>query len=449
MSSVPDSSGSGSEASLCEAILAATPQEALTISQVLEREGFHAWLVGGCVRDLIRLWEGRPRASLPADFDLCTDARPEVVARLFRRVIPTGMAHGTVTVVLGRRHFEVTTLRGERGYSDGRHPDEVFFVSDLELDLARRDFTVNAMAFDLQQPKVSDPFHGREDLERGLLRAVGDPLERFSEDGLRVLRCARFSATLGLEVEPNTRAAMRPSLGSFAKVAGERVREEWLKALGSTAPSRAFRLLRSEGLLAVTCPGLFPEDSAPLDAAYDATCARLDRAGPEPLFRLALLLVCAARSAAEARELTLELAQRLKLSGAEKTRLLRLAEPAADLAHLPLDDLDAPALRRLMRSIGADYLLEVAALAREACEPASEQHPRLVVLQERMEEELARKPPLSLRDLRVSGGELISELGMQPGPAVGQLLERLLEATLDDPAQNEKERLLSLARQLK
>ena len=426
------------ERALCASISAAVPEEAFTISRVLAGAGHHAWLVGGSVRDLIRLWHGHAQATLPSDFDLCTDAKPEVVRQLFRRVIPTGIAHGTVTVVLGRRHFEVTTLRGERGYSDGRRPDEVFFVEDLRQDLARRDFTVNAIAFDLEHPAVIDPFDGRGDLERGVLRAVGDPLQRFSEDGLRVLRCARFTSTLGLEVEMATRAAMRPSLASFAKVAGERVREEWLKALGSAAPSRAFGLLRSEGLLAITCPELFPEGDEGADRAYSRACALLDRAPVDPILRLALLLVFAAEPA---RAVAL-LAQKLKLSGAEKTRLGRLSEPAAQLVHTPPDLQDAKAVRRLLRALGAEYTKDIVHIAELAAPPLRELGGRLL-------DELSREPPLAVRDLRVNGGDLISELGMPPGPEVGRLLERLLEATLDDPAVNDKARLLSLARELK
>jgi tRNA nucleotidyltransferase (CCA-adding enzyme) len=257
---------------------------------VLDRDGEEARVVGGAVRNALL---GEPIA----EFDVATTALPEEVVRRVGaagfKPVPTGIEHGTVTVVLGHKHFEVTTLRGERGFSDGRRPDEVFFVDDLQKDLARRDFTVNAIAFDLEHPAIIDPFDGRGDLERGLLRAVGDPLQRFSEDGLRVLRCARFAATLGLEVEEATRQAMRPSLESFAKVAGERVHDEWLKALASPAPSRAFSLLRSEGLLAITCADIFPEGNAVMDRAYAEACERLDRAPADPILRLALLLVFA------------------------------------------------------------------------------------------------------------------------------------------------------------
>lgn len=446
------------EQGLTNAITAATPKDALVIARALEQAGHRAWLVGGCVRDLIRLWAKHPAAKQPADFDLCTDARPEVVQRTFRRVIPTGIAHGTVTVVLGGRHFEVTTLRGERGYSDGRRPDEVFFVSDLELDLARRDFTVNAIAFDICHPEVIDPFGGRQDLEQGILRAVGDPLLRFSEDGLRVLRCARFSATLELDVEPATKAAMRPSLASFAKVAGERVRDEWLKALGSRAPSRAFRLLRSEGLLAITCPGLYPEGAAGKEAAYDEVCELLDRSDGDALFRLALLVVGAldvpeveghAAGESQARRLCLELARSLKLSGAEKARLCVLAERAAELLHASVQIEQPAELRRWMRRVGPEFVPDVANLSLQASASKAEQHARIAAIEQRLRDELARRPPLSLKDLALTGGELIATLGLKPGPEVGRLLERLLEETLDDPAQNDKERLLSLALRLK
>src|SRR5512133_1169281 len=165
------------------------PEDVLGICRRLREEGKRGWVVGGCVRDLLR---GRPAK----DWGVCTDAHPEEAVSFFRKVIPTGIQHGTVTVVKHGVHYEVTTLRGEGAYSDGRRPDKVEFVDDISADLARRDFTVNAMAIDPVDGHLIDPWEGRKDLERRVLRAVGDPNERFAEDGLRVLRAARFSAPL-------------------------------------------------------------------------------------------------------------------------------------------------------------------------------------------------------------------------------------------------------------
>jgi tRNA nucleotidyltransferase (CCA-adding enzyme) len=185
--------------------LAGVPRDVLDLAGRLRARGKRAWIVGGCVRDLLT---GRS----VNDWDVATDARPDELLAMFPRAIPTGIEHGTVTIVRDGHHYEVTTLRGEGAYTDGRRPDWVEFVDDITADLARRDFTVNAIAIDPLDGKVIDPFDGQGDLARKLLRAVGDPRQRFAEDGLRVLRAARFVATLELTLDVETEAAIRPTL---------------------------------------------------------------------------------------------------------------------------------------------------------------------------------------------------------------------------------------------
>src|SRR6185503_7406165 len=193
---------------MTEALLALVPRDVLDICGRLRTHGKRAWVVGGCVRDLVL---GRD----VADWDVCTDALPDQMMKIFPRAVPTGIAHGTITVVHDGKHYEVTTLRGEAAYSDGRRPDAVHFVDDIVRDLARRDFTVNAIALDPMSGEIIDPFDGQRDLAARTLRAVGDPRERFSEDGLRVLRAARFVATLDLDLDSATRAAIEPTLDTF------------------------------------------------------------------------------------------------------------------------------------------------------------------------------------------------------------------------------------------
>src|SRR4051812_26620405 len=176
------------------------PRDVTDLCARLAERGKRSWIVGGCVRDLLF---GRE----VSDWDLATDARPDELMKIFPRAIPTGIEHGTVTVVIGKKHYEVTTLRGEAAYSDGRRPDAVHFVDDITADLARRDFTFNAIAIDPTTKVIIDPFDGRRDLEARVLRAVGNPIERFSEDGLRVLRAARFVATLEVTLDPATERA--------------------------------------------------------------------------------------------------------------------------------------------------------------------------------------------------------------------------------------------------
>ena len=177
------------------------PEDVLGICRRLREKGKRGWIVGGCVRDLLR---GRPAK----DWDVATDALPDEVVGMFRKVIPTGIQHGTVTVLIRGTHYEVTTLRGEGAYTDGRRPDSVEFVDDITADLARRDFTFNAIAIDPVDGHMIDPFGGEKDLNDHIIRAVGDANDRFAEDGLRVLRAARFAATLGCAIAPETESAM-------------------------------------------------------------------------------------------------------------------------------------------------------------------------------------------------------------------------------------------------
>ena len=276
--------------STTEALLRQIPEDVIGLCTRLREHGKRGWVVGGCVRDLLR---GRT----PSDWDVATDARPEEMKRIFRKVIETGIAHGTVTVIVRGQHYEVTTLRGEGAYTDGRRPDAVHFVDDIVADLARRDFTINAIAIDPVDGHVIDPFDGQKDLAAHVIRAVGDARERFGEDGLRVLRAARFAATLECAVEPGTLAAMADprSLDTYRKVSAERVRDEWLKAMKAHRPSRAFELMLSTGLLAISCPEMVESVGCEQNKhhQYDVwghAMASLDACEPEPVLRVAALL---------------------------------------------------------------------------------------------------------------------------------------------------------------
>src|SRR5262245_55449370 len=204
--------------------LSVVPQDVFRIVDKLRQAGRYSWIVGGCVRDSLL-------GKSVADWDIATEALPNELMKIFPRAIPTGLQHGTVTLVMNGHHYEITTLRGESTYSDGRRPDAVHFVSEIEADLARRDFTINAIAVDPENGALVDPFGGRKDIEAKIIRAVGDAHQRFSEDGLRVLRAARFVATLEFELAPETYTAIEPTLDTFRKVSAERVRDEWVKTM--------------------------------------------------------------------------------------------------------------------------------------------------------------------------------------------------------------------------
>jgi tRNA nucleotidyltransferase (CCA-adding enzyme) len=402
---------------------------------------------------------------------VATDARPKELLAIFPGAVPTGIEHGTVTVVRGGQHYEVTSLRGEGTYSDGRRPDWVEFVDDITADLARRDFTVNAIAVDPLDGKVIDPFDGRSDLTRKVLRAVGDPKERFSEDGLRVLRAARFAATLGFDLDPATEAAIAPTLDTFRKVAQERVRDEWLKAMAARLPSRAFEIMRRTGILAVTCPELLEGHGMEQNRwhAYDVwrhVLECLDACAGEPVLRLAALLHDVGKPRTRAwsedksdytfyghdqvgAEMTESIAARLRLSNDDRARVVALVRH--HMFHYTNEWSDA-AVRKWIRRVGPDrvedlWILNDADVRAKGLDPTADLA-ALTGMREHVARVLAEGAALSTRDLKVNGHDLIRELGVAPGRIIGRLLDALLDLVIADPSLNERAILLARAREL-
>jgi tRNA nucleotidyltransferase (CCA-adding enzyme) len=445
---------------------AVVPGDVHDLCERLRSKGKRAWIVGGCVRDLLR-----ERAA--ADWDIATDARPKELLAIFPRAIPTGIEHGTVTVVKGARHYEVTTLRGEGTYTDGRRPDWVEFVDDITADLARRDFTVNAIALDPLDGKLIDPFDGRGDLERGILRAVGDPRERFSEDGLRVLRAARFVATLELTLDPATEEAIAPTLDTFRKVAAERVRDEWLKTMRARQPSRAFDVMRRTGILAITCPELL--EGVGMDQnkwhAYDVwrhgmECMDACPDGEtDPVLRVAAMLHDVGKPRTRVwsdktgdwtfydhdrvgAEIAAPIAERLRFSNDERERIVALVR--FHLFHYS-DEWSDAAVRRWIRRVGSGRLSDLYRLNQaDVRAKGRDFEPDLAALaglQEHVARVLAEGTALSTRDLRVNGHDLMRELGVKPGRIIGEVLEHLLDLVTSDPSLNERERLLESTRE--
>ncbi|MDI3286247.1 CCA tRNA nucleotidyltransferase [Polyangium sp. 15x6] len=442
------------------------PEDVLGICRRLRDNGKRGWIVGGCVRDLLR---GEPAK----DWDVATDARPEEVMRMFRKVIPTGLQHGTVTVLLRGVHYEVTTLRGEGAYSDGRRPDSVEFVDDISADLARRDFTVNAIALDPVDGHLIDPFGGKRDLDARVVRAVGEPRERFGEDGLRILRAARFSATLEFTIDPDTERAMGEprSLVTFRRVSAERVRDEWLKSMRARRPSVAFEAMRRTGVLEITCPELLEGVGCVQNKwhAFDVwghVMACLDASEPVPLLRVAALLHDVAKPRTRAfsektedytfydhekigAEMATEILGRLRFSNEERDRIAALVRH-----HLICYDegwTDA-AVRRWIRRVTPDLAPDLYALAlsdvRGKGRDATDEVQAIEQLRARATSLLAAGTALGTKDLKIRGNELMRELAIPPGPVVGEILAALVELVTDDPAENERDRLLAAARRL-
>jgi tRNA nucleotidyltransferase (CCA-adding enzyme) len=451
---------------------ASVPSEVRELCQRLKEAGHRSWVVGGCVRDeLLREERGAGGPMARGDWDVATSARPEQVTKLFRRVIPTGIQHGTVTVLMRQGQYEVTTLRGETSYSDGRRPDAVYFVDDIKDDLARRDFTINAIAYDVLEDRLIDPFGGAADLTSRTLRAVGNAAERFAEDGLRVLRGARFVATLEVDLAPETASAIQPSLDSYRKVSAERIRDEWLKTMKARRPSRAFEIMKDHGLLAVTAPELLESVGCEQNRyhAFDVwghAMSCLDAAPQAAVLRVAALLHDVGKPRSRAfsdktndytfyeherigAEMVEPLLSRLRFSNEEREHVVALVRH-----HLICYDeswSDA-AVRRWIRRVTPDlvpdlYLLNEADV-RGKGRDCSLDLAALAALKQHVERVLAAGAAFSVRDLAVDGRALIQELGMKPGPDLGRILKALLDEVVEDPTKNQREVLLERARAL-
>jgi putative nucleotidyltransferase with HDIG domain len=439
--------------------------------------------VGGCVRDLLRGVE-------PADWDMTTNARPEQVVTLFPDVLYENR-FGTVEIDIGGETYQVTTYRHDGAYSDHRRPDEVVFGERLDDDLARRDFTVNAMALAVDEEAagtgpapgsptdgaanplvgpaaIRDPFGGRADLAAGILRAVGDPATRFREDALRMLRAARFAATLGFGVEPRTLAAIAENAALGRSLSGERVLAELLTLLAAPVPSVGLRLAQETGLLAAIAPELarqrgVPQGKVSGEDLWDHTCRTVD-AVPQPtrdeppLLRLAALLHDIGKPATftDGHFVGHETVG-ASLAEAWLTELHAPRFLTTDTANLVRHHMfvydpgwtDA-AVRRFIRRCGASAVEDVLDL--RAADNIGSGLPAdandLEALRARCHAQLEARVALDLPGLAVNGSDLMQALDIAAGPAVGSLLDRLLELVMVDPMLNDRSLLLTRAREM-
>ena len=433
------------------------PQEVCSLLARLESAGYQGWAVGGCVRDTLR-------GAVPSDWDVTTDARPERVMALFgERAIPTGLKHGTVTVRTGETHVEVTTFRRDGTYSDHRRPDAVQFSSSLEEDLARRDLTVNAMAMDLRG-HICDPFGGQEDLSHRVLRCVGDPLRRLDEDALRIMRTLRFAAVLGFTIEPDTSAALHRRAPLLADIAAERILVEMNKLL--TGEYMASVLLAYPDVLGVFLPELLPcvgFDQRNVHHCYDVWTHSVYAAAaiaPDAVLRWAMLLHDIGKPdcftvdehgtghfyghPARSAELAEAICRRLRMDKKSAQRIVTLVR---------WHDRDIPrtekAVARAARQLGEDTLRQLLAVKRAdnraqspLCRGRAADIDRAEAI---LDDLLARQSCFSLRELAVRGNDLTA-LGLH-GPAVGETLQKLLDAVMDGSVPNERPALLALARE--
>ena len=436
----------------------AVPKDVERVVETLIANGFEAFVVGGCVRDALRGVD-------PQDWDVATSAKPDDIQRLFKRALYTNR-FGTVVVSSGVHEIEVTTYRIEAGYADHRRPDEVAFTESLHEDLARRDFTMNAMAW---RPagdggELVDPFGGRADLEARVVRAVGDPAARFAEDALRMLRAVRFATVLRLRIEPATAEAVQANAGLAAELSGERIQQELNKILLAERPSTGIRLLSDLGLLAVLCPELeicktIPQDKAVAQDVFEHSLITVDATPPTLVLRLAGLFHDVGKPETFADG---HFHQHEFVGEAIVRRVLRrwkyLKDDIAAIAHLIRhhmfwyqSDWTGSAVRRFIRKVGLEVIPDLFELRRADNIGSGIRAPRMYALEDlwtRVQEEIERSTAFSPSDLAVDGNDVMRELGIAPGPRVGRIIAALFERVLDDPALNDRERLLGLIREV-
>lgn len=438
------------------------PDKASYIIDKLKENGFEAYVVGGCIRDACL---GRK----PEDWDITTSARPEQVKEIFRRTIDTGIAHGTVTVMLDKDGYEVTTYRIDGEYEDSRHPKEVVFTGSLKDDLMRRDFTINAMAYNKTDGLV-DIFGGLEDLRNGLVRCVGKPEERFSEDALRILRAVRFSGQLGMEIEKETWQAMKKKVESLRNISAERIRSELDKLLRSSHPQQLL-LAYNAGITSVVLPEFNhmmstdqrnPHHSYTVGMHTIKALMELEQKGnskERTILTWAVLLHDAAKPEtkttdekgrdhfkghpSKSAEIAKKVLKRFKFDNYTIDTVYRLI-----YWHDYRYQLTEAAIRKAMNKIGND-ILDWLLMVQRADIMAQSNHKReeKLLLLERAEELIEkvreRQQCICLKDLAVNGNDLM-EAGCPKGQEVGKLLGMLLELVLEEPEKNQKELLLQI-----
>ncbi len=439
------------------------PEKVRQIINCITEAGYEAYAVGGCIRDSIL---GR----VPDDWDITTSATPLEVKQLFRRTIDTGIQHGTVTVMLDKEGFEVTTYRIDGKYEDGRHPEEVTFTPNLEEDLKRRDFTINAMAYN-EQDGLVDLFGGIGDIQAGIIRCVGDPRARFHEDALRIMRAIRFAAQLGYEIDTETKQAIKELAPNLKKISAERIQVELTKLVVSAHPE-AMRTVYETGVAHV----IMPEFSAIMETqqnhphhSYNVgehTIRAMQQVEGRKELRLAMLFhdmgkpLCLTTDeqgithfyghAQHSAEIARKILRRLRFDNDTTHTVCRLVQ-YHDYGNSV--NPDRRIVRRAMNKIGEDlfpllFKVKRADIMAQSETFREEKLKRLAKWQELYAQILQREECVSLKTLAVTGSDLIA-LGMKPGKELGDTLLELLELVLDQPECNTKEYLSQVILQRK
>ena len=434
------------------------PDKVNRIIETLRAAGYEAYAVGGCVRDCVL---GRS----PNDWDITTSAKPEETKKLFARTIDTGIKHGTVTVMLDREGFEVTTYRIDGDYEDGRHPKEVTFTASLEEDLKRRDFTINAMAYN-EQSGLIDIFDGMRDIEQGVIRCVGNAEERFTEDALRMLRAVRFSAQLGYRIEESTKCAICKLAPNLKLISAERIQAELVKLVTSAHPDY-LRTAYETGITAQILPEFDICMETEQNNPHHCYCVgehilhSMQEIASDKVLRLGMLFHDIGKPrtltvddrgithnkghAVVGEEMTREILRRLKFDNDTIGKVAKIV-----LYHDQEIGLTDSGVRRAINRMGEDIfpmLLAVryADIQAQSDYQREEKLRKLTYIEEIYNGIRKRRECLSLKDLAVTGGDLIA-LGVPAGRELGVLLNELLDIVLDEPARNTREELLRICR---
>ncbi len=432
------------------------PRKVEDIIDRIQAAGHEAYVVGGCVRDSVLGKE-------PDDWDITTSAKPEEIKKLFDRTIDTGIQHGTVTVMLGKEGFEVTTYRIDGKYEDSRHPKDVTFTINLKEDLRRRDFTINAMAYNPKDGLI-DLYEGMQDIERGLIRCVGDAKERFTEDALRMMRAVRFSAQLGYTIEEKTKAAVRELAPSIRNISAERIQTELVKLMVSAHPDY-LRTAYETGITGQILPEfdvcMKTEQNNPHHcySVGEHILHTLSYVEANKALRLAMLLhdigkpstltvdeegITHNHGHADAGEkMAAAILKRLKFDNDTIDKVRRLVR----YHDLKIEN-NAKSVRRAVNYIGEDifpllFSVKYADIMAQSAYLREEKLSELEKLKSVYDRVIAEKDCLSLKDLAVTGSDLIA-VGMKPGREIGLTLHKLLEVVLEEPEHNHKDYLLSL-----
>lgn len=436
------------------------PNSVNQIIEKLQSRGYDAYAVGGCVRDSIL-------GKKPHDWDITTSATPEQVKAVFSHTVDTGLQHGTVTVIIDKIGYEVTTYRIDGTYGDGRHPDSVCFTASLEEDLKRRDFTINAMAYNHAKGLV-DCFNGQEDLRTGIIRAVGDAQTRFTEDALRMLRALRFAAQLGFTIDTPTYDAIRTLAPTIEKVSAERIQVELVKLVTSSHPEM-IKEVYNTGLSRVFLPELIDMMECEQNTKHhcytvgEHTIVALENIAEDKILRLTMLLHDVAKPACKTEDpdgtnhfkghpemgadMAKAILRRLKFDNATMDAVVRLVK-----YHDYRPELTKKAVRRAINKAGlaaypAMFAVQRADTLAQSMYKRQEKLDYIQAYQKLYEEIISDNEAVNIKDLAVDGKDIIA-LGVRQGSEVGSILNQLLDKVLDEPELNKKEVLLDIVREI-